>query len=393
MTFGPPMLAVTSASGAGQLLVGTAVIAAFFAGVVALFAPCCVSVMLPAYLATGVHRRRSLIAMTFVFAAGVGAVILPIAFGASVVSRLINGEHTIVYSVMAVVMIAMGAAMATGHRVPVPMLGLRSRQGSGPGSVFVLGAFSGVATACCAPVLAGVIALAGAAASFVTALVVGVAYVFGMVAPLFAIAVVWDGRNAGARNWTSGRSVRLSLAGRARAVPLSSFAGGLLLVVMGVIVAILAVTGPDMATRGWQATISGDAQHYAHLATTWLGHLPGWVTALGVFAALAALVVLAVRQVADGPGQGPDDRPGQGPDDRPGQGPDDRPGQGPDDRPGQGPDDRPGQGPPVAGSAGTSCAGLAGEAGGGFAMQPHEPPPPAASRAAGRAGLVRNEGS
>jgi cytochrome c biogenesis protein CcdA len=304
--FGHSLLAVTSAGGASELLVGTTVIAAFFAGVVALFAPCCVSVMLPAYLATGVHRRRGLVAMTFVFAAGVGAVILPIAFGATALSRLINGEHTIVYSVMAVVMLAMGVAMAAGFRLPIPMLGVRARHGrSGPGSVFVLGAFSGVATACCAPVLAGVIALSGAAASFLTALVVGVAYVFGMVAPLFVIALVWDGREMGASRWLTGRSVRLRLARHMRTVPLSSFAGGLLLVVMSVVVGVLAVTGPDMATTGWQAAMAGDAQHYAHVVTTWLGHLPSWVTALGVFAALAALVALAVRQVADRADQEP----------------------------------------------------------------------------------------
>ena len=284
-----------------SILVGTAVIAAFFAGVVALFAPCCVSVMLPAYLASGAHRRRGLITMTFVFAAGVGAVILPIAFGASVLSRAINGEHAIVYSVMAVVMIAMGLAMAAGYRLPIPMPGGLARGGSGPGSVFLLGAFSGVATACCAPVLAGVVALSGAADSFVTSLVVGVAYVFGMVAPLFVIALVWDGRNIGASRWLGSRQVRLRLAGRVRAVPVSSFAGGLLLVVMGVVVGVLAVTGPDMATRGWQATVSGDAQHYAHVATAWFGRLRGWVTALGVFATLAVLAALAVHQVADRP--------------------------------------------------------------------------------------------
>jgi hypothetical protein len=150
-------------------------------------------------------------------------------------------------------------------------------------------------------VLAGVVALSGAASSFLTSLVVGVAYVFGMVAPLFVVALVWDGREIGASRWLAARSVRLGFAGRKRIVPVASFAGGLLLVVMSVVVGVLAVTGPDMATRGWQATMSGAAQHYAHVVTTWLGHLPGWVTALGVFLALGALVVLAVRQVADQP--------------------------------------------------------------------------------------------
>ena len=303
---GHSVLAAAGVGGADQILVGTTVVASFLAGVVALFAPCCVSVMLPAYLATGVKRRRGLIAMTFVFAAGVGAVILPIAFGATALSRVINGQHTIVYSVMAVVMISMGAAMVVGWRLPIPMVGVRAGAGRGPGSAFVLGAFSGVATACCAPVLAGVVALSGAAASFLTSLAVGVAYVFGMVAPLFVVALIWDGREMGDSRWLAARNVRLRLWGRGRVVPVSSLAGGLLLIGMGVLVGVLAVNGPDMATRGWQATMSADAQHYAHVVTTWFGHLPGWATASGVFAALAGLAVIAVRQAADQPGHEPD---------------------------------------------------------------------------------------
>jgi len=53
--------------------------------------------------------------------------------------------------------------------------------------VYVLGVISGAASACCAPVLAGVAVVSGAAASFPAALAVGVAYVFGMVAPLSAL--------------------------------------------------------------------------------------------------------------------------------------------------------------------------------------------------------------
>ncbi|MGH2394403.1 MAG: cytochrome c biogenesis CcdA family protein, partial [Candidatus Limnocylindria bacterium] len=80
-----------------EVLTGTSIIAAVLGGAVALFAPCCISVMLPAYFATSFQRRRALVAMTFVFGAGVAAVILPIAFGASAVSRLIVDHHTPVF--------------------------------------------------------------------------------------------------------------------------------------------------------------------------------------------------------------------------------------------------------------------------------------------------------
>lgn len=55
----------------GQLLFGTALLASFLGGVVALLAPCCVSVTLPGYLATGFSRRSGIVAGTLVFAAGV----------------------------------------------------------------------------------------------------------------------------------------------------------------------------------------------------------------------------------------------------------------------------------------------------------------------------------
>ena len=157
-----------------DLLVGTTLLAAFLGGMVALFAPCCISVMLPAYFATSFRRRRALVSMTFVFALGVGAIILPIAFGASGISRLISGHHTGVFLAGAALMITLGVATLAGWKPPIPMVGMRARGERGPAAVFALGAFSGVASACCAPVLAGVVTLSGAASSFSVGLRVSV---------------------------------------------------------------------------------------------------------------------------------------------------------------------------------------------------------------------------
>jgi cytochrome c biogenesis protein CcdA len=160
----------------GQLLLSTTILASFLGGVVALLAPCCVSVMLPAYFASTFQRRSRIVGMTLVFAAGVGTVILPVALGAS----------ALVFSIGGAAMIIGGFAMLAGWKFSLPMLSLPARTGGGVGSVYSLGVFSGAASACCAPVLAGVAAVSGAASSFPTALAVGVAYVFGMVAPLSA---------------------------------------------------------------------------------------------------------------------------------------------------------------------------------------------------------------
>ena len=286
-----------------QLLQGTTVIAAFFAGMVALFAPCCISVMLPAYLATGVQRRSALVAMTFIFAAGVATVIVPIAFGVTAVSRLINEYHPIVYTVMALAMAVMGVFMFLGRDMSLPMVGMRARPGQGAGRAYVLGVFSGIATACCAPVLAGAIILAGASASFVTSLGVSVAYVFGMVAPLFVVALAWDGRKLGQTKWLRAKAVRLSFAGHGRYVPVTSLAGGLLLIAMAVITGVTAITGPSSPTSGWQLRMVTSLQHSAHVLTTWAGHVPGWVTALTLAALLALLARLAVHQAASPTGR------------------------------------------------------------------------------------------
>ncbi len=288
-----------------DLLVGGTLLAGFLGGVVALFAPCCISVMLPAYFATSFRRRRALVSMTFVFGLGVAAIILPIAFGASGVSRLISGHHMLVFMVGAILMLAMGAATIVGWKPPIPMIGARARPDRGPASVFALGAFSGVATACCAPVLAGVVTLSGAASSFPVALAVGVAYVFGMVLPLFVIALLWDRYDWGNSVLLRGRSVRL---GR-RDVQISALAGGVLLIGMGALTFVLALTGPAMSSRGWQVTVSARLQHYAHNITSALSGVPGWIVGLALAAAIGGLAWLAVLQHDSDVEPAPDDPP------------------------------------------------------------------------------------
>jgi len=144
-----------------QLLSSGIVLTSFIAGIVALLAPCCVSVMLPAYFASGLRHRRQIVGMTFVFAAGVGTVILPIALGASAVSGLLQSRHTPIFATGGALMILAGLATLAGRAPAVPMPFSAPLARPGTSGVWLLGVFSGAATACCAPVLAGVAGLAG----------------------------------------------------------------------------------------------------------------------------------------------------------------------------------------------------------------------------------------
>ncbi len=221
-------------------LFGGSMLASFLAGTVALFAPCCISVMLPAYFASSFASRRALIAMTFVFAAGISLVILPVALGAG---------------------------------------------------------------SCCAPVLAGVAALAGVSGSYPAALTLGVAYVFGMVFPLFLIALLWDKFDWSESRLLRGRRFSLVAFGRTLSVHSTALVSGLILVGMGGAVIWIATRGNSMPSSGWQVALSAHLQHYAHLVTTWAKTVPGWITGLAVVAALVALAWKALRQVADAPAE------------------------------------------------------------------------------------------
>src|SRR5256886_7992496 len=97
-----------------QVLFGTALLTSFLGGVVALLAPCCVSVMLPAYFATGFSRRTGIAAATGMFAAGVATLIVPIGLGASAVSAALPSHHLLIFS------IGGGAGAGRGAGPPAP---------------------------------------------------------------------------------------------------------------------------------------------------------------------------------------------------------------------------------------------------------------------------------
>jgi cytochrome c-type biogenesis protein len=281
-----------------ELLLSGTILASFLAGIVALLAPCCVSVMLPAYFASTFHRRTQIVGMTFVFAAGVGTVILPIALGATALSRLVSGHHGLVFSIGGALMVVGGLVILAGWKPMLPMPAMRGGAGRGVGSVYSLGAFSGAASACCAPVLAGVATVSGATSSFGAALAVGVAYVFGMVAPLAVLALVWDRRDWGNSRLLGGRTVTVRLGRLRHNLPLSSLLSGGLLAAMGVLTIGLAIRGPAMG-GGWQVRVSAWLDHTSSQIQDGLSWLPGWSSALLVFAALAGLFVMAARARRD----------------------------------------------------------------------------------------------
>jgi cytochrome c biogenesis protein CcdA len=278
-----------------QVLFGTALLTSFLGGVVALLAPCCVSVMLPAYFATGFSRRTGIAAATFAFAAGVATLIVPIGLGASAISAALPAHHLLIFSVGGAAMLAGGAAVLAGWKPMLPMPALRSPSGHGYAAAYSLGLFSGIASACCAPVLAGVVVLTGSTASFGAAVAVSGTYVAGMVAPLTVLALAWEGRDWGSSRLLAGCRVRLGVGRVRREMPLGTAASGIVLLAMGVLTLVTAVTGPSMSSAGWRESMTAWLQHASSVTARALSWLPGWAVLLMLAALAAALAWAAVH--------------------------------------------------------------------------------------------------
>jgi len=276
---------------------GGSLAAAVVAGVLALFAPCCISVMLPAYIATSFHNRSLRVAMTFLYGAGVATIILPLAMGAAALRQLITAGHTPIYVAGGLLMIGLAVYIALGGQLHLPVPGRAASNRTGPASVYSLGLFSGMATSCCAPVLAGVIALAGVASSFALALGLGVAYVFGMVAPLFVIALLWERLEWRSTRWFRPRTVTWRLLGVSRTVSLAGLASALLLALMGAATVAVGLNGNSMQLRGWQASFVVQLEGLGQTATQRLAGVPSWLVGVALVAVVSTLALRALREL------------------------------------------------------------------------------------------------
>ena len=72
-------------------------VAAYIAGMVALFAPCCISYLFPAYLGNIFKERRQVLFMTLIYSLGILLVMMPIVLGAKALQSLFFELHDQTY--------------------------------------------------------------------------------------------------------------------------------------------------------------------------------------------------------------------------------------------------------------------------------------------------------
>jgi cytochrome c-type biogenesis protein len=232
------------------LLLLAYVIVAFVAGIVALAMPCCFSVLLPSYFAQSFKQKTRRFGMTIVFGAGIGTVMLPIALGVVAIAQSITASHSIVFVTGGFLMILLGFLTLWGEgMLPQLNLPINLNRNDAP-SVYVLGVFSGAATTCCAPVLAGVIVLSALSASLFEGLLIGFTYVAGMVFPLLVVALIWDKYALQGENPLRGRMLQIGYLGREFSIHSSKLIAGTMFVTMGLVTIVLGLTGRMIPTPG-----------------------------------------------------------------------------------------------------------------------------------------------
>lgn len=169
-------------------------ITAFAGGMVALFAPCCITYLLPTYLANIFRERSRVLWATLVFGLGLATILVPTALGIRAIGSIFQQYHIQTYVIGGAFMILLGIMELTGKKITIPMLqftiDLNKRHD--PWSIFLLGVFSGLTTSCCTPVLAGILTLSFLSPTFFLAGLAGLSYVLGMLVPLIITALLLD---------------------------------------------------------------------------------------------------------------------------------------------------------------------------------------------------------
>ena len=250
-----------------NLFVGASLITAFIAGMIALFAPCCISFLLPAYLGSVFKERKQVFLMTLVFSAGIFAIMFPVVLGFRVLQSSFLEFHNQTFILGGLVMVAIGIVTFFGLKLPMPAFTQRNVTTDKPdiASIFTLGVFSGITSSCCAPVLFGVLTLSFLSPSFWQATLIALTYVLGIVTPLYVSAYFVDTKKVLQGEFLTRYLFTLRLPGREYAIKMSNLISALIFVPMGLLTIYLTLTG--------RLEMQEEAQQFGN----WVGGLTVWI--------------------------------------------------------------------------------------------------------------------
>ncbi|MBI2054076.1 MAG: hypothetical protein HYT36_01980 [Candidatus Staskawiczbacteria bacterium] len=274
-----------------ELLLGSSLIATFIAGVAALFAPCCITVLLPSYFASIFREKYKVFLMTFIFFLGIFTVFLPIGLGAGILSQIFKQYHDIIYGLAGIFMLVLGAILLLGIHYSLPIRVNPSLKKHNAISVYTLGIFSGIATTCCAPVLAGVLTLSALPGSFLWGGIFALIYVLGMVSPLFILSVLIDKSYFTQKiTKTFQKIISYPLGKKRIRITISEAVSGAVFLFMGILIIALDISGKLYMEEEYQRQMNIFLINLTDKVNNFVNFIPGYVQ-MALFILAAVLIV------------------------------------------------------------------------------------------------------
>ncbi|MBL3686597.1 cytochrome c biogenesis protein CcdA [Leucobacter zeae] len=270
---------------------------AFLGGVLTLLSPCSV-MLLPAFFAYAFTSPGALFARTGVFFLGLAVSLVPLGLLAGTLGAWVNQHRFALMSGAAVLVIALGACLLIGVRIP-GVVAQRGAESASIASVFALGTVYGLAGVCAGPLLGAALAFAAFGGDALFGGLVLLVFAAGMTAPLIVLALLWE-RIPAVRRWVRPRELVL---GRWRNA-WTNVVGGALTIGIGML--LLATNGTSEAGGILGATAQAGLEARV---MRWSAAVPDWAVALCFLALAGVWVSVAVRRRARRTGQEPADRP------------------------------------------------------------------------------------
>ena len=133
-------------------------------------------------------------------------------------------------------------------------------------------------------------------------LVLGIAYVFGMVFPLLVMALLWDRFRLGERRFLQAKPVTIALPrGRALHTNTLNIGVAITFAIMGGFILYLADTGSMTSGPGFQVAIGSGLSVAFAQTQTWLAPVPEPILGLGLLLLAGVFVWATLRRRDTGP--------------------------------------------------------------------------------------------
>lgn len=287
-----------------NLLVSASFIAAFLAGIAALFAPCCITVLLPTYFASVFKEKSKVFFMTFIFFLGLLTIFIPIGLGFAAITQLLRVYHNAIFLGGGIFLTILGVALTLGYKFSLPEFVHPRIKKYDIFGVFTLGILSAIATTCCAPVLAGVLALSALPGSYILGAVYTLTYVLGMVIPLFILAAFLDKANFTQKFLRIRKPFTFNIFGLKITNSISNLLSGLTFLTIGILITYLSAVNRLAMQSSYQLSFNILISSFVRQIGKFTGILPEPVWAV-IFTGIFVLIVgIAVKQLISIWGEG-----------------------------------------------------------------------------------------